>query len=436
MSRRPRDPSRGQWDGIPMSRTSIGPRSTARVLVCALVLALLVTLLVVSAPPARAAMTVTVTLDKASYLSGDTATATAIVYRTPGPGNYTYSWRVSVLFGGVVASELNGNSTYRYAIPLDFEGTLIFRVDVHDGTDVESGTRSAGVSIAYMSLMLDRADFSPGDTINAFYGVSSRVITNPRYDYEVEDSAGTTVLSGNTTTSTSFSFRSPNPASPSYTFRVVASQGSNSTEAQISIFQASGVILGMTFDRPTYAPGETIRVHLSLTPRGTTALPSQFRWSVTLGLAGVVASATTTRPEVDLLITVPQGTGNGELLLIAQEFNTGGTSIQAVRIGAANPLWSTEIAGMPAFAVLLALLFVLLLIALAVLWRRMGGGRAPVPTQSAGMAPPPPPEAPRHATASPMSVACKNCGKNIDLTTSKRPIEVMCPSCGETQLIT
>lgn len=420
-----------------MSRTSIGPRSTARVLVCALVLALLVTLLVVSAPPARAAMTVTVTLDKASYLSGDTATATAIVYRTPGPGNYTYSWRVSVLFGGVVASELNGNSTYRYAIPLDFEGTLIFRVDVHDGTDVESGTRSAGVSIAYMSLMLDRADFSPGDTINAFYGVSSRVITNPRYDYEVEDSAGTTVLSGNTTTSTSFSFRSPNPASPSYTFRVVASQGSNSTEAQISIFQASGVILGMTFDRPTYAPGETIRVHLSLTPRGTTALPSQFRWSVTLGLAGVVASATTTtRPEVDLLITVPQGTGNGELLLIAQEFNTGGTSIQAVRIGAANPLWSTEIAGMPAFAVLLALLFVLLLIALAVLWRRMGGGRAPVPTQSAGMAPPPPPEAPRHATASPMSVACKNCGKNIDLTTSKRPIEVMCPSCGETQLIT
>jgi len=417
-----------------MSRTSIGRRSTARVLACALVLALLVTLLVVSAPPARAAMTVTVTLDKASYLSGDTATATAIVYRTPGPGNYTYSWRVSVLFGGVLASELNGNSTYRYAIPLDFEGTLVFRVDVHDGTDVESGTRSASVSMAYMSLMLDRADFSPGNTINAFYGVSSRVITNPRYDYEVEDSAGTIVLSGNTT-STSFAFRTPSPASPSYTFRVVASQGSNSTEAQISIFQASGVILGMTFDRPTYAPGETIRVHLSLTPRGTTALPSQFRWFVTLGLAGVVASATTTRPEVDLLITVPQGTGNGDLLLIGQEFNTGGTSIQAVRIGAANPLWSTEIAGMPAFAVLLALLFVLLLIALAVLWRRMGGGRAPGPTQPAGMAPPPPP-APRHAAASPMSVACKNCGKNIDLTTSKRPIEVMCPSCGETQLIT
>src|SRR5437879_13361874 len=37
-----------------------------------------------------AAMTVTVVLDKSSYLSGDTASATAIVYRTPAPANYTY----------------------------------------------------------------------------------------------------------------------------------------------------------------------------------------------------------------------------------------------------------------------------------------------------------------------------------------------------------
>ena len=93
-----------------------------------------------------------------------------------------------------------------------------------------------------------------------------------------------------------------------------------------------------------------------------------------------------------------------------------------------------EIGGMPVFAVLLALLFILVLLALAVLWRRMAAGRVPTPAQPGGMTPPPPPE-PRHAPT-PMSVACKNCGKNIDLTTSKRPIEVMCPSCGETQLVT
>jgi predicted RNA-binding Zn-ribbon protein involved in translation (DUF1610 family) len=34
-----------------------------------------------------------------------------------------------------------------------------------------------------------------------------------------------------------------------------------------------------------------------------------------------------------------------------------------------------------------------------------------------------------------MSVTCRHCGKAIEITTSKRPIEVMCPSCGETQVV-
>jgi len=35
-----------------------------------------------------------------------------------------------------------------------------------------------------------------------------------------------------------------------------------------------------------------------------------------------------------------------------------------------------------------------------------------------------------------MSITCRRCGKPIDLSTSRRPIEVMCPSCGETQVVT
>jgi hypothetical protein len=416
-----------------MSRTSIGQTRTPRALACALVFALFAMALLAIAPPARAALTVTVVLDKASYLSGDTATAEAIVYRTPGPGNYTYSWEVSQFFGPVLATEPDGDATYRFDIPLDVTGILVFEVTVDDGTDTEVATRSAAVAIAYMAIMLDRADFNPGETINAFYSLASHVITSPTYDYEVEDSAGTIVLSGNTT-GTSFSYRTPNPASPSYTFRVVASQDTNSTEATVDISQASGVILGMTFDRPTYAPGETIRLHLSLTARGTTALPSQFRWFVSFGLGTALASATTTRPEVDLVISVPSGTGTGDVVLIAQEVNTGAFTIQSVRIGPSNPLWSTEIGGLPLFAVLLALLFVLVLLALAVMWRRMAAGRVVPSGPAGGPAPPPPPEAPRHAPT-PMSVACKHCGKPIDITTSKRPIEVMCPSCGEPQVV-
>src|SRR5206468_10819365 len=44
-------------------------------------------------PIQPAAMTVTVILDKSSYLSGDTAAAQAIGYRTAAPGNCTYVGR-------------------------------------------------------------------------------------------------------------------------------------------------------------------------------------------------------------------------------------------------------------------------------------------------------------------------------------------------------
>lgn len=378
-------------------------------------------------------MTVTVVLDKASYLSGDTATATAVVYRTPGPGNYTYAWEVRNFFFQLLAQEPNGNATYRYAIPLDYTGTLRFSVAVDDGTATAVGARNANVAIAYMSLTLDRGEYNPGDAITASYGVSSRVITRPTYDYDVTDQEGTTVLQG-TTNSTFFTFRTPNPSSRSYTFHVTATEDANSTEASATIAQASGAVLSVTLDRPSYAPGETVRIHLALTPKGTTALPSQFRWLAIF--AGSTVSSTTTLPQADLSFSVPQG-ASGDLLVIAQESNTGSIAYQTVHVGPSNAFWTTEIGGVPAFVVLLALLVLLVLVGLVAVWRRLGGGLRPPQGAIGGPTPPPPPPGPTRAPpTSPMTAMCRNCGKPIDLTTSKRPIEVMCPSCGETQLVT
>ncbi|MCI4371986.1 MAG: hypothetical protein L3J78_04985, partial [Thermoplasmata archaeon] len=93
------------------------------------------------------------------------------------------------------------------------------------------------------------------------------------------------------------------------------------------------------------------------------------------------------------------------------------------------------VGGIPIFAAVLGLLFILLLIAFIGLWRRTGGGRM-MGTFGRPAAPPGPGEAPpRQPSGSPMSVTCTHCGKPIDLTTSRRPVEVMCPSCGETQLV-
>jgi len=127
------------------------------------------------------------------------------------------------------------------------------------------------------------------------------------------------------------------------------------------------------------------------------------------------------------------GVGDGDILVSATESNTFTFRQQTVHIGTTSALWSTELAGIPLFAVLLALLFIFLLVAVLGLWRRIGFGGALL----APKAPPRPPAegAPRAPPTAPMSILCHHCGKPIELTTSKRPIEVMCPSCGETQLV-
>ncbi len=243
------------------------------------------------------------------------------------------------------------------------------------------------------------------------------MILRPTYDYQVFDSSFTIVLSGNTN-NTTFSFRTPAPAaSRTYRFLVTAREGTNTSQAQLTIAQATGDLLGATFDRASYMPGDTIHAHLTVTPRGTTPLPLQFIW--TLGLGGFggwpTVSAITTTPEVDLSLPIPAGVGTGDLAVTATESR------------------STDIGGVPLFAVLLGLLFILLLVAVLGLWRRVGGGHLMGPRAAP---PPPPPGGTTQApTTMPMSVICNHCGKSIDLTTSKRPIEVMCPSCGETQTV-
>src|SRR6266480_3151120 len=345
-----------------------------------------------------AAMTVTVVLNQAAYLSGDLAIATAQVYRTPGPANSTFNWTVRDTFGRLLNTTIYGASKFAYTIPLNFTGRLTFFVRVDDGQGLTSNAQSTvSVFVAVMSLRLDRGDFAPGDAITASYSVTSHVILRPTYDYQVTDSSFTIVLSGNTN-NTTFSFRTPAPAARrTYRFLVTAREGTNTSQAQLTIGQATGDILGATFDRTSYMPGDTIHAHLTVTPRGATPLPLQFIW--TLGLGGFggwpTVSAITTTPEVDLSLPIP--------------------------------------GGVPLFAVLLGLLFILLLVAVLGLWRRVGGGHLMGPRAAP---PPPPPGGTTQApTTMPMSVICNHCGKSIDLTTSKRPIEVMCPSCGETQTV-
>src|SRR5207247_2556572 len=166
--------------------------------------------------------------------------------------------------------------------------------------------------------------------------VPAHVIPNRSYAYEVDEPNAVIVLSG-TTSATFFSYLTPIPSSRSYTFHVTATDRGNSTQAQATISQAAGFVLGLSFDRTSYGAGETVHAHLTLTAKGTGSLPSQFRWS--LSSASASATAITTGPAADLFLTIPAGTGNGGLLVFANELNTGASAFRtgSCAPGAARP---------------------------------------------------------------------------------------------------
>lgn len=382
-------------------------------------------------------------LSRSDYASGDSARATATVYREPA-GTYTYRWLVSdASTGDVFASLAGGGATYDYAIPLAYEGTLRFDVTVDDGEgNEETAIAFADVAFGYLALTLNRPDYEAGTTLVVSYSLRSAVLTSPTYYYEITDSMGNVVAAG-TASGGSLSYVVPDPARSAYTFTVTATQDGRSVEGQITVVQASGFALATTPDRETYLPGETVRIRYALTAKGTTALPPQFWFYIYFGtlpfFGPPTAQVQTTAASGDLLVTVPAGVGEGNVAITVWEGSTGASSLVSVRIGSTNPLWDSEIGGIPALALLLTLLILVLLAAVFLLWRRTGGagGVRKPPMGPVEKAPPPPPPGPGHAAPAtgPMSVACKHCGKTIEITTSKRPIEVMCPSCGETQLV-
>src|SRR3990170_2508460 len=322
---------------------------------------------------------VLLTLDRMQYASGQVARATATVYREPA-GTYTYTWFVTDwTTGNVLASLAGGASTYDYAIPSDFEGTLGFEVTVDDGEGNEdSSTLLVNVAFGFLSLTLSPTEYDAGRTLTVSYQLDSTVLTSPTYSYEVEDDGGNVVASG-PASGGSVSYVVPNPARAWYRFTLTASPDGRPVTGTVTATRSAGFLLTTSLDRELYQPGETIRIRYTIAPRGTSALPAQFFFSVYLGglFVNPIAQVATTSTSGEISAPLPAGTSEGSLFLAILEGSTGASSFQSVRVGTSNPLWDLEVGGVPAFVVLLTLLFVVLLGAVFLLWRRTAAGGVP-----------------------------------------------------------
>jgi len=374
--------------------------------------------------------------NKAQFASGDVVSMQAFVYgESPGP--FTFVWEardVTVGGGNALLNRTTGDSAaFTYPTPATFEGRISFTVVVSDGRG-NRATQAMGVDVAvgWLAVSADRSEFSPRDTIAVSWSLVSNVIQSPTYFYDVRDDSGEVVASG-IPASGSVSYAVPQNASTSYTFSITASEAGRVATGTATVFAVSGVFLGLGLDRPSYLPGDVVQIRYTMQARGRSVLPTVFTFQ--LGLAGgpFRTQQTTTASGV-LAYAIPPGIAQGNLVLGVFETNTGASAILTVTVGPTNPLWAITVADVPLFVILLGVAMLLVVILLV-----RSGALFPHGLHLRKAPGTPPEEKPGPPTAepgpSPMSVTCRSCAGAIEVTTSKRPIEVMCPTCGETQMV-
>jgi len=384
----------------------------------------------------RAGMTIAQSFDKTQYLSGDTVRMTVDVGGSAGPFTYIYEARDMSPGGGLLDRQTSTLNGYVYVIPTTFDGPISFSALVDDGQgNRRFASRTFTVVIGILVVNLDRSEYNGGETVTASYSLkrNTGVFANPTYYYEIFDTSFILVKSG-ITTGANVQYIVPGVPSNSYTFQITATEAGRSLSGSATASIVSGVQLSLDFDRASYNPGETMRITYNLVARGRTALPASFLFFV--GMPGAPAKTVqTTQSSGVISYTVPVGMNTGAQFVTVQEFTTGAYAVEGVTIGSTNPLWS-DVGGIPAIVVVIGLFLALLFILMLLMWRRTMGGLIP---RAPGERPPhmekPAPPATAGPGPAPMTVTCKACGAPIEITTSKRPIEVMCPSCGETQMV-
>ena len=392
--------------------------------------------------------------DKDVYTSGDTVRIDVQTAVPEGASAVTsYSYRVSVGTQTMWA-EVKSSNLFDYNIPDNFEGPLIFRVDVYNA-DGDSGMDTETKMVRHVVLLINAEpqQYNPGQTITANYQlISNRLDAEEErtFFYVATDANNRIVLEGQVQTSAktgSFQYTVPDVASSYYIFEiqanVVLKVGDYDyrvwTSARDACTLISGYDLEISVDNPAYSPGDRVTIHYEITTKGDQGLPDKFVFSYGMS-NGEWFTWQSSSPSGDIYYTIPSGVNEGdvEFSVYALDGDGGfvGRADEMLRIQESpNPFEFVRLGDIPLISIILLILVILLIIIM--LFRRPGA--APAPEAEPELGPPEeealPEEVAEGEEVSPLSINCKSCGAAIEITTSKRPIEVMCPSCGETEMV-
>ena len=381
---------------------------------------------------ASSSLAVVLNFDKALYSSGSTVFMNATASSIGGDESVTFTYIMEVrdmdVNGSLLSRLTQTNGEFTFDIPVNFEGWLWVRVTADDGTgNSASVVQQVGVAYAIVLVNVDREYYVAKEELRISYEVISSVLTNPSTFYVVSDYAGAIVEEG-TASDGSFSFTVPAAPSKQYEFVVFASKDGRIVHGSDSAVLFSGYVLLIDFNRNTYGPGDTMAIDYELVALGDTNLPASF--TITFGLAnGPTGSLQTSSHSGTLLYTIPSDVDQGEQLFWAS-CDFGGTVTQVVMVkDGANPFWYLTIWDIP------LLNFFLIFLVLFSLYTTFKYRRKLTRIQMEGVTKTSEPGRRTTPEIHAMMTECMECGNPIEITTSRRPIEVMCPHCGEIQYI-
>ncbi|MBI5001710.1 MAG: hypothetical protein HZB92_09370 [Euryarchaeota archaeon] len=390
-------------------------------------------------------LSVVLAFDRSDYTSGQTIRVNTSVSQIGAAAGsvYTYVYEARDSQTGVLVFRgTNTAGTANLTLSSDYEGTIRFKVTVDDGKgNKASAERALTILYARVFVNADVQYYEAGDTVRVTYQIVGK-FQSPEVFYEVLDAEGAKVVEGNATGG-AFSFTVPQAPSSRYEIRAIATQGGRLTVGSTTIQQSLGVSIALTFNRPAYAPGDTMFIRYRITSMTDSPLPPSLVLSYGL-VNGQMLKLQTDAPEGQLLYQVPANIDEGTQMFVLSS-DAGGAASEAIVIEKdTNPLWYNTIMGVPLTEWFLLLLVVISFAMYASLRTKMKRIESHEPHHEVIAAkiepraarPKPARAQPQHVVRSQaMSVACEFCGQNIEITTSRRPIEVMCPSCGETQIV-
>jgi hypothetical protein len=373
--------------------------------------------------------------NRVQYASGENLFVNATAFSIGAFTNPSYTYIIEIRDNDTAGTLFSRNTQltgdFSFKIPDNFEGWLWVRVTVDDGAgNSASIIQQVKVDYAIVLVNVNKENYNAEDKLSISYEVIGTFLREPDTFYVVYDNEGSVMEEG-TAMNGSFTFTVPSAPSDTYEFTVFASGGGRVVHGTDSAGLFSGYILLLNFNKAFYEPGETMAINYQIIVMGNADMPATF--TITYGLInGPEATLQTGEQTGRLMYIIPDNIDQGDQIFMAGcDFGASSNEVVVVKEDA-SLLKYLEISGIPLFGVFI---LVILLFSTYVTFRtrsrvksiqkeglaisrEAGSGSASKRIQTPSMA---------------SQYRCVECGNPIEITTSRRPIEVMCPHCGEIQ---